>query len=253
MLSYKRISIFFLAIIAILTAALMALQNGGQRAKAGQYKSKSQAMVERENKYPVAEYEEPEPADLNEREKKRAKGKKYEKDKSELSVDPHSELVTTSGHWASSLSAIPSDESTAIVVGRVTEAKAHLSPNRHKVYSEFTVKVEEVIKNNSAIPISVGNPIDVDRLGGRVKFPNGKVGLYFVSGQEMPQADRRYLFFLTNMDKESGLSIVTGYELRDGRVYLLDYPGEGHPMTKFAGEEEVLLLDEVRKTIDNSN
>src|SRR5437868_7052269 len=100
-------------------------------------------MMDFENKFPVADSEEQEPIDLKERENRRARGRKYDKDKSGLGIDPYSDVVTTSAHWAAGLPAIPVEHSAAIIIGSISSAQAHLSSNKKKVYSEFKVNVEE--------------------------------------------------------------------------------------------------------------
>jgi hypothetical protein len=59
-------------------------------------------------------------------------------------------------------------------------------------------------------------------MGGRVKFPNGHIHLYKISELEMPRVGGRYVLFLTDGDAEKGFDILTGYELRAGKVIALD-------------------------------
>jgi hypothetical protein len=42
--------------------------------------------------------------------------------------------------------ALPTHISNAVVIGEVTDAKAYLSEDRTSVYSEFTIRVGEVLK-----------------------------------------------------------------------------------------------------------
>lgn len=210
---------------------------------------KSQKMAEQENRLPIADYDTAEPADPKEKERKEAKAKKYAL--TELSVDLDVEAVTTSGHWAVGIPAIPASQSALIVTGTVSRAKAELTPKRKKVYSEFTVNVDEILKNDELAPLSPGNTITADRAGGRVRYPSGKVGMYWVTGQGMPQVGMKYLLFLTKTDPKAGYSILTGYELRDGRICLLDNPGSGHPITTSEGADAPSFLHQVRSAITN--
>jgi len=63
---------------------------------------------------------------------------------SDLSKDVESVLNL---HWAEKLSALPNEESSVIVIGRVVELNAHLSPSKHTVYSEINIEIEEILKN----------------------------------------------------------------------------------------------------------
>jgi len=210
---------------------------------------KSQKMIEQENRLPIADYNAAEPADPKEKEKREAKAKKYTR--TELSVELEQEAIVASSHWAGELPAIPASQSALIVTGTVSQAKAELTPKRKKVYSEFTVVVDEVLKNDELAPILSGSTFTADRAGGRVRYPSGKVGLYWVTGQGMPQVGMKYLLFLTKTDPKSGYSILTGYELRDGRIHLLDDPGSGHPITASEGADAPSFLNQVRSTIAN--
>jgi hypothetical protein len=210
---------------------------------------KSQKMFEQESRLPVADYDAAEPADPKEKEKREAKAKKYAR--TELSVDPDVEAVTTSGHWAVGIPAIPAGRSDLVVTGVVSQAQAKLTPRRKKVYSEFTVTVDEILKNDELKPLSPGETVTADRAGGRVRYPSGKVGAYWITGQGMPQVGMKYLLFLTKTDPEAGYSILTGYELREGRISLLDNPGSGHPITASEGADASSFLNQVRSAIAN--
>lgn len=244
-----------LSLIGLTVAGATAIaafhSRGKGTAQTGQ-PQKSREMTDFENKFPIADADEPEPTDLKERENRQARGRKYDKDKSGLAIDPYSDVVTTSSHWATGLPAIPVEQSAAIVVGSISNARAHLSSNKKKVYSEFTVKVEEVLKNDKDDSIQRGCLIDVDRVGGRVRFQNGKIGLYWVTGQGMPSVGGRYLLFLSQTDEDPSFSMLIGYELRDGSVFLLDNPGGGHPITRYQGADEAALLRDVRTTVNKN-
>lgn len=241
--------LLFIALLVVGITSTAALSGRGQGGGQNRPPKKTPQMIAFEEQFPVADYEAPEPADLKEREKRRAKGEKYDRYKSELSIDPDSDVVTTSSHWAAGLPALPVNESVAVVVGNILSAQGHMSSNKKKVYSEFTISVEDVLKNDAHRPVRPGKPIVADRIGGRVKFQNGKVGMYWVTGQGMPRVGRRYLLFLTCAEQGPDFDILTGYELRDGRAYLLDQPGSGHPLTARHGAEETVVLDDIRAAI----
>jgi hypothetical protein len=249
-MSYPRIIVLFFGLIAIVGATtLLALNNGQDVAGAGRRQRKSPEMVAAEGRLPVTDFEAPEPTDPKEREKRVARGTKFEK--SDLVLDASADVVTSTTHWAEGLSAIPAGVSDVIVVGNVTDAKAYTTHGRTHVYSEFTIQVVDVIKNDVGGHIKVNNSIDVDRIGGRIRFPNGRVGQYFIVGQHMPEVGKQYLLFLTKSDGKGDYNILTGYEIRDGIIHPLDNPGTGHPITTPEGSDATSFINEARAAATN--
>ena len=139
------------------------------------------------------------------------------------------------------LPALPFAKSSAVIVGQITDAKAYLSNDKTGVYSVFTVQVHEVIKNSSQLSLSTGSSIDVERDGGRVRFPNGRTLIYVATN--MPQVGLRYVLFLTNAQSQSDFQILTGYELREGKVYPLDDLPNLHT---YENADETTFLNQLR-------
>jgi hypothetical protein len=201
---------------------------------------KAQTRPLDENRFPIADYGAPEPSDPSERAKRHAKGKKY--DKSHWSIYPDAQSSMARTHAISpDLPALPIKESTAVVVGPVTKAKAYLSNDKTGVYSVFDVQVDEVIKNSSNQPLTTASSIEVERDGGRVKFPNGRI-LTYVS-TNMPQVGQRYVLFLTIPQGQSDFQILTAYELRDGKVYPLD---DLPNLFVYENADEAIFLNQLR-------
>lgn len=144
---------------------------------------------------------------------------------------------------------MPVKISAAVIIGEVTDAQAHLSDDRTKIYSEFVVQIQQVLKNDYKAPLCPGNSVVVERSGGRVQFPSGKVVVSATNHQDLPRSGRRYVFFLTHEGPDArdydDFHILTGYELRDGKVFPLDKPGSGHPMTAYKGANETSLLNDL--------
>jgi hypothetical protein len=128
--------------------------------------------------------------------------------------------------------AFPTESSDAVVIGETVDAQAYLSNDKSGVYTEFTVRVDEILKNDSTVPLAVGETVAAQREGGRVRFPSGRIQQYITHYQHMPRAGRRYVFFLKRNDDGQAYYIRTGYELRAGRVMPLD----GVNMNKGASE-----------------
>lgn len=244
----RNIAFMVMGGVIVVTATLSTFSkhNRAPQPEQGQQHDRRRKAEEFVNRLPVADYDEPEPSDPEELRRKREKGAKY--DQPEVTVDAYSEVVVGSTHWASGLPAFPLIQSNAVVVGRVTEARAWMSNNKKGVYSEFTLEIEDVLKKDGDKSLKSDSAASLDREGGRVRLPSGKVGIYYIPGQGVPLVGRRYLFFLSGK-KSAGFTIVTGYELREGKVTPLDTPGVGHPFTKYAGADEQSFLNEVRAVI----
>jgi hypothetical protein len=116
---------------------------------------------------------------------------------------------------------LPVDASDLVVEGRVHSAEAFLSDDRGAVYSEFTVRVSRVLKSVPGATASVGETLITERLGGRVKYPSGKIVRYRVAGEGSPTKGGEYLFFLKR-SAEGNYAIVTAYGLRGSTVFALD-------------------------------
>jgi len=117
---------------------------------------------------------------------------------------------------------IPASNSDAVVTGTVNDVNAYLSTDRTTVYSEVTLNIEEVLKEDPRYPLIQGFTLAAERSGGAVRFPSGKILRRGELGRNIPQAGRRYLLFLKYNEDGKDFSIVTGYELADNHVLPLD-------------------------------
>ena len=57
--------------------------------------------------------------------------------------------------------AIPAASSTAIVIGTVSSGQAHIGYDRSSVYSEFKVTLQQILKQDSGLPLSAADSIVV--------------------------------------------------------------------------------------------
>jgi hypothetical protein len=138
--------------------------------------------------------------------------------------------------------ALPVAQSAVIVVGEVLDAQAHLSEDKTNVFSEFTVRIGNVFKSDVSLP---GTEITVERLGGYVKYPDGRRLLYRVGTTLMPRVGGRYLFFLT-ASPQLDLSILTAYELATDGVSPLDSSAR---FEEFKGKDEAAFLAALNKAL----
>ncbi|MBC8028642.1 MAG: hypothetical protein H7Z16_00900 [Pyrinomonadaceae bacterium] len=229
-----------LPLILCLATLLIIIPGRGQ----GEKQPAKNARQFDENRLPIADYSAPDPVDPAERSKRQARGKKYNKSSWRVHPNSASDSMVRVDSVDPSLPAFPFEKSCVVVVGHVTEAHAYLSNDKTGIYSVFRIQVTEVLKNSLKIPLTVASLIEAEREGGRVRFPNGRLHLYLINEQDMPRVGLRYVLFLTNTNEEPNLQILTGYELREGKVYSLD----NLPNTrKHENVDEVKLLSELRQ------
>lgn len=215
MAKYKTLALTLPLAFGLVAVFLGPIQKGQEPNTAPKASPQKRKVID-ENHYPMAEFSSSEVPDL----KRKKRGEKH--NNSQWRVDPNSPADNTAIVDAVDLRlpAFPTDKAAAVVIGTVADAKAHLSNDKTGVYSSFVVIIEEVLKNPGKL--LAGKSIEVEREGGRVKFPSGRVHLYTMSDQHMPLVGSRYVFFLTSTNEESVFEIITGYEIRADAVYALD-------------------------------
>jgi hypothetical protein len=197
-------------------------------------------------RYPTADFDEP----LSPDPAKRAALKQRQIRNNDISFGqpgPQDEAVAYIPEGRFGFPGLPVNESDTIVVGLVSSSRAHRSESRQSVFSEFEVRVDEVLKGQSG-SVTESSVITVERAGGFLKYPGGRKVLFFIPGYGMPEVGTRNLFFLKNVNE--GLRIVTIYELTPNGVLALD---QSKQFKEFQGEKEETFLATLRKTIAASN
>jgi hypothetical protein len=126
--------------------------------------------------------------------------------------------------------------SDVIVVASIQWRQPYLSENITSVYTELTVHIEEILKNNPASPIYAFEPLFVDREGGAIRMPNGRIYRYSVAGLDMPVVGKRYVLFLQYV-AEHDYKLVSGYELTASTI---------KPLENFHDRDWLLKLTEVQ-------
>ncbi len=240
---HKRNPVLLLLIIAI---AVTAITSSHTLSQSTQQSIRLTPQKVNPDEWPIVDYNSAEPANATERAKRQAKGKKY--NRRFPSVDPAVTVTEEGYHWPVDFPPLPIKQSSVIIMGRVTAAQAYLSSDRTGVYSEFTIQVNEILKNENQVPLTCGSTITVERTGGRVRFPSGKVGFVRVIGQGMPQVGQQYLLFLA-LNEQGDFNILTGYELNAGQVLPLD-SGTPH-FEVYEGWDESAFLNKVRNAVAN--
>ncbi|HKS26309.1 MAG TPA: hypothetical protein VJS44_00755 [Pyrinomonadaceae bacterium] len=180
----------------------------------------NQEQQEDINQFPLADSTAPKPTDPKKIAKKKAKSKKYAQYKD--NVGPGVVKASAVYHWPPDFPELPVAQSDAVIVGVVSEATAELTEDESSVYSEFTIDINEVLKNDNQGPLSPNTSIIVDRPGGRVKYGTGHISLFWLQGFGMPRKGRQYVLFIKRGGPDEDYQIITGYEIRQGRVWPLD-------------------------------
>lgn len=148
-----------------------------------------------------------------------------------------------------SVPAIPAKESELIVIGKVLDAAAHLSNNKKNVYSEFTIQVDEILRDTTGNTKKEGF-VTVDREGGYVEYKNGLRRFHAVAALSMPKVGGKYVLFLKNREKGPNYEIINGYELKDGGVVYLTRSTES---ISYFGMDQTVLLSRVHKVLSEAS
>ena len=234
---HKLTPVFFVLLGAMLILAIFIYDQTGPSL------AQQTVVQERDAKPPVVDFDAPESDDKEKREKRRKKGHKY--DKADLPVNPSPEVRTTTSvsHWFYGMPSLPTVQSDVIVLGEVAEANAFLSPDKTGVYSEYTVRVDQVLKTDDAI-ISSNQTLDAQRPGGRVRLSTGLVQSYKVADQGVPRIGGKYVLFLKRV--EDDLLILTGYELRQNKIKPLDKVGL---FNNYTGVDSQSFMDTLQEAL----
>ena len=209
----------------------------------GQKNARQQSIRELKKLFPKVDYDAPEPTDPAEKAKRRNKGKQYDK-LGGVSREPTHYSSGLISHWEVNLPALPVEQSSVIVLGTTQTRGAFLSADKGAVYTEVSVKVEDVL--TGANLVNNRSVIDLKRLGGVVRYRTGEESLFHIVGQNMPDVAKRYLFFLKALPESEDFEVVTAYELTPSGVAALDSPSQ---FTRYNGHDEAAFLDEVRIAI----
>jgi hypothetical protein len=200
-----------------------------------------------QNSWPLTSYAVPKLTDPDKRARREARGKKYIKSTFRVHPDDPAENTTKVDALDPTLPSLPVMQSNTVVLGEVLAANAYLSNDQSGVYSEFNIRIEDVLKNADLEPLTNGCLIDVEREGGRVKFSSGHIHWYSVDKENMPLVGRRYIFFLTRGDQEEAFHILTAYELRGNKVFPLD---ELPQFKSQAGKNETDFVNALRTLLN---
>ena len=176
--------------------------------------------------FPIVDLAAPSPPESKAKAIRDFKARKYSK-KYGKAIGEETDQIFSTSDWDVRLPALPVQRSAAVIIGTVIRADAYLTPDKTGVYSEFAVKVDSILKEDPKKQLTGGDTISVERNGGRIRMPSGKIAVSWTSHQDMPKVGSRYVFFLTHDfevagDTNDDFYLLTGYELKDGKVFPLD-------------------------------
>lgn len=142
---------------------------------------------------------------------------------------------------------IPVSISAAVVVGTITDGKCFISKKHTYVYTDYTVRVNRVLKQDAATSLSVGDELIASREGGAIRFPSGHITNFLTVGHGLPDVGSQYVLFLAKPFAdfpEYEIIFDSGYQVKDGRVYPLD---DANPQYSLVPVAE--FLEDVQKAI----
>ena len=246
---YKLTYISLALVILVGTAIAFSKTPGTQPAAAAQNQDQAKWKAREEEKkkhFPTAEFDEAELTDPLKREQRKQKQKR-KNGLGLVSLNPEPSmgggLFLPQNQF--DFPGLPVEQSPVIVIGDVLKSEAHLSEDKRGVYSEFTIRLVEVIKADASLPAS---EMIVERLGGYVRYPNGRTLLYRFGTGGMPRLEARYLFFL-KPTPELDYSILTAYEFGDKGVVALDPSAQFEKYDGYASDAlRRLVVEAVRKS-----
>lgn len=149
---------------------------------------------------------------------------------------------------------VPVKESNIILQGTVIDSQAFLSEDNSGVYSEFSINIEGVFKNNTNL--NINDLIVGQRGGGVIIYPSGKAVRYKIAGDGSPSRNSKYIFFLKKLDEDI-YSILTAYEIQGDKVMPLDggrlsFSGFGGSVfDKHANESLQSFIEQLQEKIRN--
>ncbi|HEX8251237.1 MAG TPA: hypothetical protein VF599_23900, partial [Pyrinomonadaceae bacterium] len=156
----NRIIWGLVALVALITIAvsLGTINSHSQQETSPQQDKKGS---EEWSKYPIVDYDAPEPANATEREERKLKNKRYDNQGLVLK-NPHPDdsgvdvidEIPPPPH-------IPTAESDLIIVGKILDGKAYLSNDKRGIYSEYTIRVREILKGDVSDKSASGKEITV--------------------------------------------------------------------------------------------
>lgn len=156
-------------------------------------------------------------------EERKAWGVYFDKSYDEqITEDKRIKFITYSTSSVDRLRPIPINQSSIILSGTVTGSSSFLSRNKTGVYSEFQIKVNELVRTDNGFGVTPDQLISVNRMGGRVRFPSGHIQSYEMSGAGALEMGGKYIVFLKREDSLRKFLLVTAYKIENEKIVPID-------------------------------
>jgi hypothetical protein len=149
--------------------------------------------------------------------------------------------------WPRALPLIPLKQSTIAFAGQISKMQPYLSEDRTHIYTEITIRIEEVFKNPPNSKIPSGQTVVINQIGGTIRMTSGQVvhdgtRIDFLGKTHL---GGRYVLFAKGIHGGKDLTLIRGYELRDGQVFKLRENGSPGPtlVSTIPGAANTLSLE----------
>lgn len=238
-----KFALLFLIVLVMIMAGAYPIFFSESKAQ-----QKNNQTERRKKMIPISQAKEEE--DLVKRSKRQNKNRFYNYTRgADLETQEEGEIFGRISEAPPSFS-LPISESDLIIVGKVVKSQPFFSETKTSIYSEFSIQIEEIIKNHTGFVLAANKVVVADREGGAIILPNGRILQYVVSGIEtLPEQNLRYVFFLKNDENIGNYKILTGYELNaNGIIPLEDYEDR----KDYIGKTENNFLKEVKSKISTN-
>jgi|SRR5581483_1236842 len=98
-------------------------------------------------------------------------------------------------------------EADAVVIGDVTAKEAQIIEEGTFVFTDYTINVDQIIKDNPKASLTANSPIIVSRIGGAVLYHNHLIET--IHSEELPlRVGRKYVLFLSYVHKTGAYTNV---------------------------------------------
>lgn len=256
MLSSKKLTVILLSLLIFLTlTSTAALENQAKLTQSSN--SQSQALIDQQKKkqdnlrsqFPVVHYSEREGADRDQLARRKEKNSHFDK-RNLVNEDPNP-LVTEAARTIEGIDtpALPVAQSSLILLGDVLDSQAHLSNDKGGVYTDLTIRISEVIKNDERVALAQGSGISVLREGGIVRYSNGHQRLYHMAEEGMPRTARKYVLFLCAIKQSQDYELLTAYEISAAGILAVDL---SRRFKAYDGYDLNVFLDIIRTAMSHT-
>lgn len=165
--------------------------------------------------------------DPREREARLARNMRYNGGGCDITALTPGHLCFFDQVWPRALPLIPLKESTIAFAGQVSRIQPYLSGDHTHIYTEITVQIEEIFRSPANSKLLSSQTVVINQIGGTIRMPSGQI---VHDGTRIDFLGRtrvggRYVLFAKKIHEGKDLTLIRGYELREGQVFKLTEDG----------------------------